>query len=376
MAESRPGWVNGMNQDDARLATGLLVTSATGEGDSGAARTGMRPAPGEPGRVTPSDGDGGSGLVTVAPFQAVLELPDTGGPFLVTLENNKDLDVFGGAQPPETDPRIDLVTARVTGVEDRRFEVTVRHGDAAPDPRPPEPEPGALPLAEITIAPEATGIGPDDITPRWREHPFTCAVGGVLPVRGADARPGNAYEGMYVHRLDTGDLECLHDGTWVTYRRHRDTGWITVENLGEDYVHGDAGELAVRRIGETVHMRGSVQKTVDEGRPDITDLTSINTLRVEDGPGFRPDAQYHALLHTPRSPRRLYILPSGEVRGARLSGIDVDGERQTPLPAGRDQYVHVSWLTDDPWPDVSPGPKPPPPGAPDFPGPYGGPDHW
>src|SRR5215475_4697728 len=92
MAERHPGWVDGIDAAEARLATGLLVWShGTGDQlDPLRVRTGLRDGSNYPGRVSL-----GTGKVTVNPFQAVVADPSRPGvgPHLVTLDAAKDLPI-------------------------------------------------------------------------------------------------------------------------------------------------------------------------------------------------------------------------------------------------------------------------------------------
>src|SRR5689334_4303051 len=109
MPERTPAWATGINDFEARLATGAAYTSQqVGDGlDPLRVRTGIRDTAANPGLVTL-----GTNKATVNPFQAVIQDPSRPalGAYVVTLDAAKDLALTA------SDPalgRIDLIVAEV-----------------------------------------------------------------------------------------------------------------------------------------------------------------------------------------------------------------------------------------------------------------------
>jgi hypothetical protein len=210
MPERHPGWVDGIDAAEARLATGLFTWPAgTGDQlDPLRPRTGLRDSPGFPGKVTL-----GSNKVTVNPFQAVvadLSRPDT-GPYLVTLDAAKDLPIPAADQ---SNARIDLVVVTVDPAVVPGWAVQLLAGTPAPSPQPPTvPVPTALPLAQLSVP--AVGKGAPTVQDLRR---FTATTGGILPVTNAAGMPGAAPSSAFVYRLDTKTLMVQKEGVgWTAY---------------------------------------------------------------------------------------------------------------------------------------------------------------
>jgi hypothetical protein len=204
--------VTGINDFEARLATGVLFTSqqAGDSLDPLRVRSGIRDAPGNPGRITL-----GTNKVTVNAFQAVIQDPARPalGAYVVTLDAPKDL-ALTAADPALG--RIDLVIAEVDDTVDPGFTVHVVQGQPSASPQPPAvTNPLHIKLAQITI-PAGTG------TPSFTDlRQFTTALGGILPVRTVAERPTAAASSLFVYRLDTGVLEVQKAGGWTPYRPPR-----------------------------------------------------------------------------------------------------------------------------------------------------------
>jgi hypothetical protein len=210
--ERHPGWVTGINDFEARLATGMLFASQqVGDAlDPLRVRPGIRDAPGNPGRITL-----GTNKATVNAFQAVIQdlARPALGAYVVTLDAPKELALTG------SDPslgRIDLVIAEVDATTDPGFTVHVVQGQAGASPQVPTvTNPLHLKLAQITI-PAGTG------TPSFTDlRQFTTALGGILPVRTVAERPAAAPSSLFVYRLDTGVLEVQRGAAWAAYRPPR-----------------------------------------------------------------------------------------------------------------------------------------------------------
>jgi hypothetical protein len=263
MPERDSGWVGGsvVDAEDARLATASLA--APGKTPT-QARSGLRPAPGDPGlvRATPT----ASGSVTVQPFQAVIQgtRHSATGAYLATLDELKTINVLR-VPAHASFGRFDIVVARQTDVQYgdsvSGFVVDVVAGTAASSPSEPTVPGDAIRLARIAVRAGTSTIIGADITDL---RPFTSAVGGVLPVRNGSERPIDAYVGMYVHRLDTGRLEFWSGNAWKALVVEDDTGWQPMPVAANwvpttPDVVGD-GVVSVRRIGQAVHLRGGLTR--------------------------------------------------------------------------------------------------------------------
>jgi hypothetical protein len=252
MAERHPGWINGVDASEARLATGLLVT-AQGTGDALdplRVRSGIKDSAGQPGLVTL-----GGNKITINPFQAVIgdAARPGNGPFLATMDALKELPL-GAAHPSLS--RIDLVLAEVTdsGVG---FLVSVYAGESSATPhRPTVTNPNSLELAEIWIPPAGT---PLKLTDKRR---FTAGLNGILPVRDAIDRPpvGNVHQSLFIYRLDTGVLEVRQGAAWVPYRPPRGDDWheATLQNNWKNFERGYSTPAYTRTDDGWVRIRGLV----------------------------------------------------------------------------------------------------------------------
>lgn len=210
MAERDSGWVSGgvVDAEDARLATGVLAAPGNGPLHC---RSGIKPAPDEPGLVeaTPTP----SGSVTVRPFQAVIQgtRATTTGAYLVTLDQQKTVAVPPG-HPAH--PRLDLIVARQRdqqyGDPATAFTVECVSGIASPAPAEPRPEGDHLVLAQVQVPAGASVITQADLTDR---RSFTTALGGVLPLRPGEPLPARGFPGQRLYDLATGqDLVWVPEG--------------------------------------------------------------------------------------------------------------------------------------------------------------------
>jgi hypothetical protein len=310
MAERHPGWVNGVEAAEARLATGMLVT-AQGTGDTLdplRVRSGIRDANGQPGLAIL-----GANKVTVNPFQAVIadSAKPADGPYFVTLDAVKEFP-FGAAHASLS--RTDLVVAEVS--ESGVFAVTLYQGEnsaVSPPPRPAVANPAFLELATITVPPVGT---PAKLTDTRR---FTAALNGILPVRNADDRPSATTQySQFVFRLDTGVLEIRKSAGWVPYRPPRGDTWhaATLQNKWVNY--GAPYNSAAYTLTDDgwVRLRGLVKSgTLD---------TSIFTLPV----GYRPPAQCLFPISTsPDTVGRVDVHADGRVMATtgNVSWMSLDG---------------------------------------------------
>lgn len=254
MAERHPGWVDGVDASEARLATGVLTTAEiVGNAlDPLRVRYGLRDASGHPGLVSVA-----GNKVTVNPFQAVLGDPARpgDGPYLATLDAVKEFSPWTAHQSLS---RIDVVTAEVT-TTGTGFEVKLYQGEPSGTPARPEiTNPVRLDLAEIRVPP--AGTQQPTVTDQRR---FTSALGGILPVRGEADRPSNAHGSLFVYRLDTRVLEVRRDGEWKPYRppRGNHEGWqdFVFLNGWANYESGYSKAQYTRTDDNWVRLRGMVK---------------------------------------------------------------------------------------------------------------------
>jgi hypothetical protein len=219
MAERDSGWVSGgvVDAEDARLATGVLASY--GGGSPIQSRTGIKPSGGWPGYVRPTSTPSGS--VTVEPFQAVIQGSRTAaaGPYLVTLDAVKTINVLAVA-PHASFARRDLIVAAQSDAQygDQRTGLEVRHVPGTPSASPADPAVTGdyLPLARVEVAANATSITSSNITDLRQ---FTAAAGGIIPVPNRASRPASPHPGQAVYVREN-SLTEVSDGTdWYPIAR-------------------------------------------------------------------------------------------------------------------------------------------------------------
>lgn len=325
--ERDSGWISGgvVDAEDARLATGVLAAPGASPVQ---ARSGIRPATADPGKVQPTPTV--SGKVTVSPFQGVIQgtRATATGAYLVTLDQQKTLDALGTNPADSANPRNDLIIARQRDAQygDSTTAMTVElvRGTAAATPTDPTVTGDFIPLARLRVAKNATSIGAGDIDDL---RVWTTGAGGILRVWGEAGRPTYPYSGMYIHRWDANHLEW-YDSSAGWRALNDDTGWVTLPLLANWTVYNNETP-AVRRIGSAVHLRGGLQSSV---------AFSANATPVINLPaGFRPAVGHH-----------WYTALGGVTRGLELM-LRTDGSvlsypQGTQMPAGQLVYLNTSWL--------------------------------
>ncbi|WP_449350050.1 hypothetical protein [Streptomyces shaanxiensis] len=325
--ERDSGWISGgvVDAEDARLATGVFAAPGPSPVQ---ARSGVRPATGDPGRVQATATV--SGKVTVAPFQGVIQgtRASATGAYLVTLGQQKTLDVLGTNPADSTNPRNDLVIARQRDAQygDASTGMTVElvKGTAAATPVDPAVTGDFIPLARIRVAKNTSSVAAADIDDL---RPWTAAAGGILRVWGEGGRPTYPYSGMYIHRWDTNHLEW-YDSTAGWRAVNNDTGWTTLTFPASWTVYNNEPP-AVRRVGAVAYLRGAIRTSVAQS----ANPTTIMTLP----PAFRPAVRHH-----------WYVVLGGTRTG--VEGIvDPDGSlnlypQNDPLTAGQLVYINTTWL--------------------------------
>ncbi|MFF7280141.1 hypothetical protein [Streptomyces griseorubiginosus] len=325
--ERDSGWISGgvVDAEDARLATGVFAAPGPSPVQ---ARSGIRPATGDPGRVQATATV--SGKVTVAPFQGVIQgtRASATGAYLVTLGQQKTLDVLGTNPADSSNPRNDLVIARQRDAQygDASTGMTVElvKGTAAATPVDPAVTGDFIPLARIRVAKNASSVTAPDIDDL---RVWTAAAGGILRVAGEAGRPAYPYAGMYIHRSDSNHLEW-YDSTAGWRAVNNDTGWTTLTFPATWTVYNNEPP-AVRRVGAVAYLRGAIRTSVAQS----ANPTTIMTLPA----AFRPAVRHH-----------WYVVLGGTRTG--VEGIvDPDGSlnlypQNDPLTAGQLVYINTTWL--------------------------------
>ncbi|WP_105972675.1 hypothetical protein [Streptomyces geranii] len=233
--ERDSGWLSGsvVDAEDARLATGVLAAASANPGNPIAARTGIKPGPGNPGNVEATETP--SRYVSVQPFQGVVQgtRNTAAGAYLITLAQKKSLDVLSQAPANSSNPRIALIVAQQTdrqyGDESDGMLVRVVAGAPAVTPVPPTVTGDLIPLASITVRANAGAITQADIKDL---RVSTVAAGGVLPLQTHENLPADGYSGQRLYDLETG-LDLVRTGSaWrpavtgsVQFFGPADTGW-------------------------------------------------------------------------------------------------------------------------------------------------------
>jgi hypothetical protein len=301
--ERHPGWVTGINDFEARLASGLLIGSqqVIDSLDPLRVRPGLRDAPGNPGLVTL-----GTNKATVNPFQAVIQDPARPalGAYLATMDAAKDLALT--AADPSLG-RIDLIIAEVDSTVDPGFAVHVVEGQPSASPQAPVvTNPLHLKLAQIQIPAAGTAATPTDL------RQFTAALGGILPVRGTTDLPSSAAGSLFIFRLDTKVLQVRIGGAWVAYRPPRgsvDT-WHDVTfaaNWGTYSPSNGTFNTVAYTITEDgwVRLRG-LAKTVNAG---VAGGSTIFTLPAD----YRPRRQALVTVYSAVGVIRIDVKANGAV---------------------------------------------------------------
>ncbi len=219
MAERDPLWVNGaLDPEEVRVGEGAVWTPATNAVRS---RSGLRPAPGNPGAVTATGTP--DALVHVAPFQAVMQSTraTAAGAYIVTLDTTKDINILSTPAHASL-ARNDLIVAHQSDVfyGDADSQFRVRQIVGTPSGSPADPSltgyPDAIPLARVRVNAAATTITAANITDLRPTTGWTVALGGTLPVANQAARDAltGLYDGLTVYRQDRDWIETYNGSGW------------------------------------------------------------------------------------------------------------------------------------------------------------------
>jgi hypothetical protein len=301
--ERTPGWVTGINDFEARLATGVLFTSpqVVDSLDPLRVRNGIRDASGSPGLVTL-----GANKVTVNAFQAVIQ--DSArpalGPYVVTLDAPKDLALTASDLALG---RIDLVIAEIDATVDPGFTVHVVQGAASGTPQVPTvTNPLHIKLAQIQIPAAAATPTLTDL------RQFTAALGGILPVRGSGDLPGLAgASSRFIYRLDTKQLQVVIGGQWVAYRPPRgsvDT-WHEVA-FAANWTNYNTSTGTYNTVAYTITEDGWVRlRGLAKATAAVAAGSNIYTLPAD----YRPRRQQLLIVSSANGAIRVDIKTSGTV---------------------------------------------------------------
>ncbi len=219
MAERDPLWVNGaLDPEEVRVGEGAVWTPAT---NAVRARSGLRPAPGNPGAVTATGTPDAN--VHVAPFQAIMQSTraTAAGAYVITLDSIKDINILSTPAHASL-ARNDLIVAHQSDVfyGDADSLFRVRQIVGTPSGSPADPSltgyPDAIPLARVRVNAAATSITSANITDLRPTTGWTVAVGGVLPVANQTVRDAltGLYDGLTIYRQDRDWVEAYNGSVW------------------------------------------------------------------------------------------------------------------------------------------------------------------
>jgi hypothetical protein len=219
MAERDSLWVNGaLDPEEVRVGEGAVWTPAT---NAVRARTGIRPASGNPGAVTATGTPDSN--VHISPFQAVVQSTraTAAGAYIATLDAVKDINVLSTPAHASL-ARNDLIVAHQSDVfyGDADSLFRVRQIVGTPSGSPADPSltgyPDAIPLARVRVNAAATSITAANITDLRPTTGWTVAVGGTLPVANQAARDAltGIYDGLTIYRQDRDWSETYNGSVW------------------------------------------------------------------------------------------------------------------------------------------------------------------
>lgn len=257
MAERDSLWVNGaLDPEEVRVGEGAVWTPAT---NAVRARSGLRPASGNPGGVTATGTPDAN--VHVAPFQAVIQSTraTAAGAYIVTLDAIKDINILSTPAHASL-ARNDLIVAHQSDVfyGDADSLFRVRQIVGTPSGSPADPSltgyPDALVLARVRVNAAVTSISGSNITDL--RGGFTVAVGGVLPIANQTIRDAltGIYDGLTIYRQDRDWVETYNGTAW------RVNGIALVSSTGDlsAVTSPYTGQLAVNSAdGLTYRYTGS-----------------------------------------------------------------------------------------------------------------------
>lgn len=232
MAERDPLWVNGaLDPEEVRVGEGAVWTPAT---NAVRAKSGLRPAPGNPGAVTATGTPDAN--VHVAPFQAVMQSTraTAAGAYIVTLDSIKDINILSTPAHASL-ARNDLIVAHQSdayyGDADSLFRVRQIVGTPSGSPADPSLTgyPDAIPLARVRVNGAATSITSGNITDLRPTTGWAVALGGLLPVANQTVRDAltGLYDGLAIYRQDRDWVEVYNGSVW------RITGIALVSSTGD-----------------------------------------------------------------------------------------------------------------------------------------------
>lgn len=220
MAERDSLWVNAaLDPEEVRVGEGAVWTPAT---NAVRARTGLRPASGNPGAVTATGTPDAN--VHVAPFQAVIQSTraTAAGAYIATLDAVKDINILSTPAHASL-ARNDLIIGHQSDIfyGDADSQFRVRQVVGTPSGSPADPSltgyPDALVLARVRVNAAATSITSGNITDlRTSNIGYTVAVGGTLPVANQTVRDAltGLYDGLTIYRQDRDWVETYNGSGW------------------------------------------------------------------------------------------------------------------------------------------------------------------
>lgn len=292
MAERDSLWVNGaLDPEEVRVGEGAVWAPAT---NAYRARTGLRPATGNPGAVTATGTP--DGFVHVSPFQAVIQSTraTAAGTYVVTLDTTKDINILSTPAHASL-ARNDLIIGHQSdafyGDADSQFRV--RQVVGTPSGSPADPAltayPDALVLARVRVNAAATTITTSNITDL--RGGWTVALGGVLPVANQTVRDAltATYEGMRIWREDRNWAETSNgNGTWrvegvAHVSSEADLAAITTPFTGQLAVDTNTGNMWRRHNSAWIYngmWRASTEVTTPVSSISFTVPTTLKNLEI------------------------------------------------------------------------------------------------
>jgi hypothetical protein len=283
------GWVPGavMDQNDARLATGVLAMAGAGPIQS---RSGIKPAGGSPGLVQQTGTASSSVLVNAMQATIQATRATSGGPYLATMDAQLTLDILSAHPADATNTRNDLVIARQMDIQwsdaTTNFVVQQVVGTPSGSPVDPTPTPGDYVVLARIVIPKLSITG-TSVTSAMITNlsPWAVAAGGILPVLSqADRDALTKCVGLTVWRLDTTPQRMetwdTSSGSWV----------VTGPQPVPQYASDEGGSRTVASAGSFLDFTGqpslsvvvpaSGRLKVEWGFNGYNDTSASATIRV------------------------------------------------------------------------------------------------
>ncbi|CAL9607709.1 hypothetical protein SUDANB95_05524 [Actinosynnema sp. ALI-1.44] len=294
-----------VDAEDARVAIGALLTPGA---TAITARQGLRPGPGDPGKVTQTGTPGPN--VQINAWQHFMSATRGAGPYIGTETTPPTVAILDIPADP-TNQRNDLIITRQsdTYYADGSTVGGPIRVQGTPSGTPVDPSLAAYPdhilLGRVRVTAGATTITNsmiDDLRPGW-----VVALGGVLPIRTQSERDAlTGWDGAVIYRIDR-DWTEIHDGTaWrvqgtaVCSSTADRNSAITHPYNGQIAVTTDTGTVWLRQAGAWVVLSSgtsvdNIQNTA--GTTTSTTYTTTLTGGTACGVSFTAPASGVVIIH-------------------------------------------------------------------------------